>query len=90
MIQKANSQSWNLTGDTTYDMPADQNRSSFFLTVETGSCTVKYGDGDGVIPVAEGGYLEPRTVPTGKIQIVAASGSDVIILATTSAKPVGS
>lgn len=68
MISKANYRSIQITAETTF--AADTQRNYFMVVPTTGTATVEFNGGGGLVPIAEGGALEPHVVPTGTIKIV--------------------
>jgi hypothetical protein len=77
-IQKAanivsNSHTGNLT------IPANNNRSYFFILMTSATGTVKLGKGSGALPLAIGVHYEPYVCPTGELDIVT-TGTYIIVM----------
>ena len=75
-ISRCNTVSREETGNTI--IPANKNRSYFFIVFTTGSGTIEFGNGGGLIPLANSAFYEPIVAPTGEISIVSAGGVYVI------------
>lgn len=67
MITRVNTRSTEHTGNLT--IPANQNRSMFFIVQTVGEGTIEFGGGGGKIPLAEGVHYIPPIVPTDEIVI---------------------
>lgn len=56
------------TGTT--NLPVNRNRDYIAIFPIIGAATVKFNDGNGVVPVVEGGFYEPLVAPTSSIEII--------------------
>lgn len=75
-IERANITSKAFTGNTV--LPHRPNRSFFFIVMGTGATgTIRFGEGDGEIPLSAGFHFMPSVVPISKITITT-TGSFVI------------
>lgn len=75
-IIRVNSRSYEVTGN--HSLPADRNRSYFFIVCTVGSGTIEFGKGGGKIPLKEGAHYNPPIVPTSEIDIESTTGTFVI------------
>jgi hypothetical protein len=83
MISKANYKSITITEETTF--ATDTQRNYFMVVPTTGTATIEFNDGGGLVPLAEGGFFEPLVVPVGTIKIVpSALGSCVVCISGNS------
>lgn len=82
MIERTNYSSKEFTGYTTYTFPANQNRTSWFITLTAGTATVEYGNGGGEIPLEVNGYIEPLRVPVGEITVRTGLTADTFVVAS--------
>ena len=60
-------------------IPANRNRSYFFILMTSASGTVKLGQGSGDLPLAIGVHYEPYVCPTGEITVTTA-GTYIIVM----------
>ena len=67
MLDRVNTRSTEHTGNLV--IPANQNRSYFFILQTSGEETIEFGEGGGKIPLGEGVYYSPSIVPTDKVTI---------------------
>lgn len=56
------------TGTT--NLPVNRNRDYLAIFATTGSLTIKFNEGSGTVPVAEGGFYEPYLAPTSSVEII--------------------
>lgn len=54
----------------TKQLPINRNRDYLAIFATTGALTIKFNNGTGVVPVAEGGYYEPYIAPTSAVEII--------------------
>ncbi|QDP58697.1 MAG: hypothetical protein Tp125SUR00d2C35697761_32 [Prokaryotic dsDNA virus sp.] len=73
---KRNLTSREYTGNTT--LPANQNRGYFYIVFTTGTGTVEFNKGGGLVPIASGEHYEPYVAPIGEISVVT-TGTFVVI-----------
>lgn len=59
-------------------IPANPNRTYFFIVFTVGSGTVEFGGGGGKIPIANLGHYGPHLAPTGVISVESTGGTYVI------------
>lgn len=65
--QTANIVSNTHTGNLT--IPANKNRSYFFIRMTDAAGTIKLGKGSGELPLGVGVHYEPAVCPTGELEI---------------------
>ena len=53
-------------GSTTF---AQSDHRNYFFLYATDPITVSFGGGSGMIPIAAGGFFEPRVLPTGQFTV---------------------
>ena len=53
-------------GDTTF---VQEDRRNYFFLYATDALQISFGGGTGLIPIAAGGFFEPRVMPTGKFTV---------------------
>lgn len=75
-LVRANLRSREETGNTV--IPANRNRSYFFIVFTVGSGTIELGGGGGKIPIAQNAFYEPYIVPTSEISIESVGGTYII------------
>jgi len=75
-VHRANTRSYEESDDTV--IPANKNRTYFFIVFITGSGTIEFGGGGGLIPLANAAFYEPLVVPTSEISIASTGGVYVI------------
>lgn len=68
MNKSANTVSTEHTGNTTFE--PNRNRSYFFVTFLDTAGTIRFGKGNGEIPLGVGGHYAPPVCPTGEIVIL--------------------
>lgn len=78
MITRVNTRSTEHTGNLV--IPANQNRSYFFILQTVGTGTIEFGGGGGKIPLAEGVHYIPSIAPTDEI-VIESTGTYVIHIA---------
>lgn len=72
---KLNTRSVSYTGTTTF--PADNRRGYFFVVMTTGAGTIEFGQGGGLIPLAELEHYNPPVCPISEITVTT-SGTFVV------------
>ena len=75
--QAANMVSTGHTGNLT--IPANNNRSYFFIIMTSTAGTLKLGKGSGTIPLANGVHYEPYVCPTGEIEVTTTGTFTVVM-----------
>jgi hypothetical protein len=65
------------TGNLT--IPANRDRSYFFIIMTSTSGTLKLGKGSGAVPLANGVHYEPYVCPTGELEITTA-GTFIVVM----------
>ena len=75
--QTANIVSTTHSGNVT--IPANRNRSYFFIIMTSTSGTLKLGQGSGTLPLANGVHYEPYVCPTGEIEVTTTGTFTVIM-----------
>lgn len=78
MITRANTRSTEHTGNLT--IPANTNRSMFFIVQTVGTSTIEFGGGGGKIPLGTGIHYIPPVSPTDEI-VIESTGTYVIHIA---------
>ena len=58
-------------------LPLKRNRDYLAIFATTGALTIRFNEGNGVVPVVEGGYYEPYLAPTSLVEII--GGTYVIV-----------
>jgi len=65
------------TGNLT--IPANRDRSYFFVIMTSAEGTIKLGSGSGAVPLANGVHYEPYVCPTGELEITT-TGDYIVVL----------
>ena len=60
-------------------IPANNNRSYFMIVITSSTGTIEFGNGGGLLPLAQNQFYEPHVCPIGEISIVTA-GTYVLIM----------
>ena len=67
-ILRLNTVSKAYTGNQSF--PADSSRGYFFIVMTSAAGTVEFGEGGGLIPLANGQFYEPFVCPISQIDVV--------------------
>ena len=60
-------------------IPANRDRSYFFIIMTSADGTIKLGKGSGAVPLASGVHYEPYVCPTGELEITT-TGDYIVVL----------
>ena len=78
-LDQANTRSTLHTGTTTF--AANDRRGYLFVVILTGTATIKFGGGDGEIPLPTiGSWYEPLKVPTSEFTITCGDAADTFVV----------
>ena len=59
-------------------LPEDTNRTYFFIVMTSGTGSVEFNDGGGIVPLTTAQFYEPYVCPTSTIKIVT-DGACVVV-----------
>jgi len=75
-LARLNLHSKEYTGNTV--LPASTKRGYFFIVMTVGTGTIRFGEGDGEVPLALNQFYEPFVAPTSEINITT-TGTFVVV-----------